>query len=85
MDSSTINFFSRLCENCSAVEIQVDSLEFVVENVNPPAPMCLLNGSSVVFTCNIQGSEIIFRRPARINPGEEGFTRVTQLDSDRVG
>ena len=51
-------------------------------------PMCLLEGSSVIFTCVIMGfprPRIIFwQGPQQVVPGEEGFTRVEMVDFDQV-
>ena len=64
------------------------ALDVAVEVDREQPPMCLLEGSSVIFTCVIVGfprPQIVFRKEAlEIMAGEEGFTRVERISFDQV-
>ena len=64
---------------------QVAVLNLFVEIKTPP---CLLEGSSVLFSCDIEGlarPDVVFRKDSLpIIPGREGFTRVTRVSRNQV-
>ena len=64
-------------------------LSLTVEEVDGiELPDCLLEGSNVTFTCNIEGfprPEVIFLKDSvPIVPGEREFSRVTSINRDQV-
>ena len=70
------------------IVIRVLALNVVVEVNNSQTPACLLEGSSVLFTCVVEGfphPEIIFRKDSvPIRPGTEGFNRVMLASRNQV-
>lgn len=64
------------------------SLERVVDLDRPQLPDCLLEGSSVVLTCNVEGlpfpSVTFLKDNVTIIPGLGEFTRVTRIDENQV-
>ena len=67
---------------------QVLALNMSVEVNGTRTPECLLEGSSVLFTCVVDGfpyPEVTFKKDSvLVVPGMEGFTRVMRVSRNQV-